>query len=159
MWKIIKLYFSSRLSWRFSSKNVPVAIGGHFLPHSIHLQPKQLMVTVTVLSLPFVADLFSWRLRKVEVRKVRQKTVLISCFLLCLRRWRSAFLSPGLWKFATLYSKGGQGVALNCPPPLKFWMTQLLPSFPKPGLQTGVRASLLSALWSRRNWNRAMLST
>lgn len=152
MWKIIKLYFSPRLSWRFSSKNVPVAIGGHFLPHSIHLQLKQLMVTVTVLSLPFVADYI------IEVRKVRQ-TVLISCFLPCLRRWRSAFLSLGLWKFATLYSKGGQGVALNCPPPLKFWMTQTLPSFPKPGLQTGVRASLLSALWSRRNWNRAILST
>lgn len=124
MWKIVRLYYGLRLSWRLSSKNVPVAIGGPLLPCSVHLQPKQLLVTVTVLSLPFVADYI------IEAGKGRQ-TVLISCFLPCLRRWRSAFLSPGLWKFATRYSRGGQGVALNRPPPLKLWMTQPLPFFSK----------------------------
>lgn len=74
--KYYKISYDPGSSW-FSSKNVPVAIDGHFLPLSIHLQPKQLLVTVTVLSLPFVADYI------IEVRKVRQ-TVLISYFLLCL---------------------------------------------------------------------------
>lgn len=62
------------LSWWFSSKNVPLSSGGHFISLSIHFQPKQLLVTGTVLGLLSVA------VYNIEVGKVRPAySFLASC--------------------------------------------------------------------------------
>lgn len=73
LWEIIRLY-GLGWSWWFSSKNVPLSSGGHFISLPIHFQAKQLLVTGTVWSLFFVA------VYNIEVGKVRPAySFLASC--------------------------------------------------------------------------------
>lgn len=95
----------------FSSKNVSLAISGHCHPLSLHLQPKQLLVTVTVLSLPFVVDYI------IEVGKVR-RAVLISCFLPC-SRVRISFSKSLTFKVRCSIWYGWPRCGPYMPPPLK----------------------------------------